>query len=180
VDLSQVSVGAHFAFGVDVVRTAFPWNHSSHASLPPPPPAGLPHNPVTEHRARPRVLIVDDDASTRELYSWCMAAAGWLVETASNGVEALHIAPVFEPDVIVMDLTLPVLDGLEAIRRLRREDDTRHVPIVALTGRDRSTAELAARVAGCDEFVVKPCDPELFRELLEAILRRRRDPGSVC
>jgi two-component system, cell cycle response regulator DivK len=114
------------------------------------------------------VLIVDDNEDTREMYAWCLRAAGWFVETVANGADALCAAPAFEPDVIVMDLGLPVVGGLDAIERLKREEDTKHVPIVALTG--YTTREREARAAGSDAFVVKPCEPDALRELLEAIV----------
>ena len=104
-------------------------------------------------RPRPRVLIVDDDVDTRDLYAWCMIASGWLVHAVANGAEALIAAPVVGPDVIVMDLHMPVLGGLDAIREIKRNDATKHVPIVACTALDRRSSEIDAMVAGCDEFV---------------------------
>jgi two-component system cell cycle response regulator DivK len=126
-------------------------------------------------RSRPRALIVDDDEDTRELYAWCMRAAGWVVEVAANGEEALLVASAFEPDVIVMDLRLPVIDGVEATRRLKVGARTRHVPIVAVSGADRSQVECTARDAGCDEFVMKPCPPEQLRALLDDVITRWGD-----
>ncbi len=125
-------------------------------------------------RARLRVLIVDDDEDTRDLYAWCMRAAGWFVQVASNGAEALLAASLYEPDVIVMDLHMPLLGGLDAVRLLRRDNDTKHVPIVACTALEPLTFEIEARDAGCDEFVPKPCEPEVLRDLLEAMVTRTR------
>jgi len=104
------------------------------------------------------------------MYAWCMRAAGWFVEALKDGGEALLFAPMLEPDVIVMDLRLPIVGGLEAIRRLKSEDDTKGILIVACTGFDRGTSETEARAAGCDEFVAKPCEPEVLRDLLEALV----------
>jgi two-component system cell cycle response regulator DivK len=129
----------------------------------------------TGTRRRPTVLIVDDDEDARELYAWCMRAAGWFVEAVPDAAEALFVAAVLEPDVIVMDLRLPVVGGVEAIRRLKGDDDTKHIPIVACTAFDRSTKEIEARAAGCDAFVAKPCDPEALRNLLEALVTDRSD-----
>jgi CheY-like chemotaxis protein len=119
------------------------------------------------------VLIVDDDFETREMYAWCMKAAGWFVQTVANGAEALIAAPEIEPDVIVMDLHLPVLNGLDAIRRIKLEEATKHVPIVACTGFDRRSSEIEAKDAGCEEFVAKPCEPEALRNLLQTLVARR-------
>jgi two-component system cell cycle response regulator DivK len=128
--------------------------------------------PDTRTRARPCVLIVDDDDDTRDMYAWCMRAGGWFVEAVADGAEALVVAPLLEPDVIVMDLRLPVLGGLEAIRRLKSEEDTKHIPIVAISGVDRNDGEIEAKAAGCDEFVAKPCHPETLRKLVETLAAR--------
>lgn len=126
--------------------------------------------PDSGTRPRPRVLLVDDDEDTREMYAWCMRAAGWIVEGAADGAEALLLAPAFEPDVIVMDLRLPVVDGIEATRRLKANDITRDISVVACSGIDLAQAEALARQAGCDEFVAKPCPPEDLRVLLENLV----------
>jgi CheY-like chemotaxis protein len=120
------------------------------------------------------VLIVDDDEDTRDLYAWCMMASGWFVHAVSNGAEALLSAPVVQPDVIVMDLHMPILGGLDAIRLMKRHDATKHVPIVACSAFDRRSNEIEAKVAGCEEFVPKPCEPEALRNLLEVIVGARR------
>ncbi len=134
-------------------------------------PSGLPDTGV---RARPCVLIVDDHDDTREMYAWCLRAAGWFVVGVADGAEALVAAPALEPDVIVMDLRLPVVGGLDAIRRLKDDEYTKHVPIVACTAFNRTTAEIEARAAGCDDFVTKPCEPEALRDRLEALVAGRR------
>jgi CheY-like chemotaxis protein len=92
------------------------------------------------------------------------------VEAVSDGEDALFVAAMFEPDAIVMDLRLPVVGGLEATRRLKRDSRTKHVPIVVCTGLTTLPAEIQARSAGCDEFVAKPCAPESLRELLENMI----------
>jgi len=125
---------------------------------------------------RPRVLIVEDHEDTSEMYAWCMRAAGWIVEVAHDGQEALTAASDFGPDVIVMDLRLPVLDGLDATRMLKSDPDTRLIPIVGCSGVDGPEAETLAREAGCDRFVAKPCPPEDLRTLLENIVRTEAPP----
>ncbi len=98
-----------------------------------------------------------------------MRAAGWLVEAVPNGEAALFVAAVLAPDAIILDLRPPVVSGLEAIRRLKRDEDTKHIPVVAISALAPSVGE-EARVAGCDEFVAKPLDPESLPDLLEALL----------
>jgi CheY-like chemotaxis protein len=121
------------------------------------------------------VLLVDDDEATRELYAWCLRAAGWIVEGVASGEDALLAARLFEPDVNVMDLRLPVIDGLEATRQPKSSDVTRDIPIVACSGFDLERAENLARQAGCDAFVAKPCAPDDLRALVERLLTRRQD-----
>lgn len=131
-----------------------------------------PRTPVTGTHPRPRVLIVDDEEDTRDMYAWCMRAAGWIVEAVANGEEALFLTPAFEPDVIVMDLRLPVIDGLQATRRLKANEATGHIPVVACSGLDWARVEALARQAGCDAFVAKPCQPEELRAVVEDLVRR--------
>jgi two-component system cell cycle response regulator DivK len=128
--------------------------------------------PDSSTRLRPRVLLVDDDESTRELYAWSLRAAGWIVECVASGEDALLAAPLFEPDVIVMDLRLPVVDGLEATRRLKASDLTRDIPVVAFSGFDVEQSDSLARQAGCDTFVAKPCPPDDLRAELERLVMR--------
>jgi CheY-like chemotaxis protein len=104
------------------------------------------------------------------MYAWCLRASHWVVEEAASGEEALFVAPTFRPDVIVMDIRLPGLDGLQATRWLKQHRTTKHIPIVACTGVERSRAEPRAIEAGCDDIVEKPCSPESLRNLLESFI----------
>jgi CheY-like chemotaxis protein len=131
----------------------------------------LSDSPKSGFRLRPRVLIVEDNDATREMYAWSLRAAGWHVEEAANGAAALYAAALLEPDVIVMDLRLPVLDGIETTRRLKETELTRHIPIVACSALDRAAAD--ALNAGCSAFVTKPCPPEDLRALVESLARNR-------
>jgi two-component system cell cycle response regulator DivK len=103
------------------------------------------------------------------MYAWCMRASGWNVAAVIDGEAALEAASTFEPDAIVMDLHLPVLDGIDAIRCLRGDARTARIPIVACTGIGRAH-EAEARAAGCDEFVAKPCPPDDLCALLERLI----------
>jgi two-component system cell cycle response regulator DivK len=115
------------------------------------------------------VLVVEDHEDTRDMFAWCMRAAGWQVDTAGNGLEALVAAAGTHPDVIVMDLDLPVLDGIDAARRLKADDATAAIPVVACTA---FTRQLHDRIyeAGFEALVPKPCLPEHLRELVEQVL----------
>jgi CheY-like chemotaxis protein len=120
-------------------------------------------------RAPRRVLVADDDRETREVLAVCLKSEGWLVSEAANGREALRAAASVFPHVIVMDVCMPVLDGLEAVARLKMDLDTRDIPVVLCTGLPRARVERRAREAGCARFLTKPCSPEHLLGLLEEL-----------
>jgi CheY-like chemotaxis protein len=117
-----------------------------------------------------KVLIVDDFEDNRAMYAEFLRYSGFEVIEASNGAEAIERATAGEPDVIVMDLSLPVLDGWEATRRLKADPRTRHIPVIALTGHALEGHSQGAREAGCDWFLAKPCLPETLLETLNDLL----------
>jgi len=103
------------------------------------------------------VLVVEDLEDTRDLVSDVLAAAGFQVVGAQNGIDAVDSAVKLLPDLILMDLSLPVMGGCEAARLLKSDTRTCDIPIVAVTG--WSSLLEQARAAGCDAFLVKPCEP---------------------
>jgi two-component system, cell cycle response regulator DivK len=125
---------------------------------------------------KPRVLLVDDYPDAREMYSEYLAFSGFEVIEATNGMEALQHAIDSEPDIILMDLSLPVMDGWEATRRLKADRRTAGIPVVALTGHALAGISEGARRAGCDAFVTKPCLPE---DLVKEIRKILEQPGST-
>jgi CheY-like chemotaxis protein len=114
---------------------------------------------MTDHNA-PLILVVDDYQDAREMYAEYLHFSGFRVAEARNGNEALQQAFDLKPDLILMDLSLPGMDGWEATRRLKADASTTHIPIVALTGHALAGASEGARRAGCDSFVTKPCLPD--------------------
>jgi len=125
---------------------------------------------------RPRVLLVDDYPDAREMYTEYLEFSGFDVVEAGNGMEALQRALDTTPDIILMDLSLPVMDGWEATRRLKADKCTASIPVVALTGHALADISEGAKRAGCDAFVTKPCLPEdLVREIRRI---RDRPPAS--
>src|SRR3954465_4474030 len=131
---------------------------------------------------RPRVLLVDDYPDAREMYAEYLEFSGFDVIEAANGMEALQRAADTQPDIVLMDLSLPVMDGWEATRRLKADKRTEHIPVVALTGHALAGISEGAKKAGCDAFVTKPCLPEdLGREIkriLDAPSRSRKPRRS--
>lgn len=117
----------------------------------------------------PLVLVVDDVAHGREIFAEYLEFRGFRVATAADGLEALDKAFELLPDVILMDLSLPELDGWEATKRLKGDDRTRNIPVIALTAHALASAHDKAKAAGCDSVVTKPCVPKD----LEAEVRRQ-------
>jgi CheY-like chemotaxis protein len=118
----------------------------------------------------PTVLIVDDFEDSRTMYAAFLRFSGYGVVEAANGLEAIEQATAVLPDVIVMDLSLPELDGWEATRRIKSEPRTGRIPIVALTGHTLEGPARDARRAGCDAFLAKPCLPDTLLETIRALL----------
>jgi CheY-like chemotaxis protein len=106
---------------------------------------------------KPLVLLVDDAEDTRTFYRDFLIHRGYRVLTAANGAEAVELALLRLPDVIVMDLQMPDLDGIEATRQLRKDPRTRGIPVVAVTGHAWKTVARVAAQAGFAAFVTKPC-----------------------
>jgi two-component system cell cycle response regulator DivK len=117
----------------------------------------------------PLVLVVDDVAHGREIFAEYLEFRGFRVATAEDGLEAMEKAFDLRPDVILMDLSLPGIDGWEATRRLKQDERTRAIPIIALTAHALASAHDKAMEVGCDAVVTKPCIPKD----LEAEVRRQ-------
>jgi CheY-like chemotaxis protein len=114
---------------------------------------------MTEQKT-PLILVVDDYQDAREMYAEYLQFSGFRVAEARNGNEAVDQAFALKPDLILMDLSLPGMDGWEATKRLKADERTRRIPIVALTGHALAGASEGAKKAGCDAFVTKPCLPD--------------------
>jgi two-component system cell cycle response regulator DivK len=124
----------------------------------------------------PLVLVVEDYQDAREMYAAYLEFSGYRIAEATNGIEAIEKAKELMPDIILMDLALPRMDGWEATRRLKMDERTRHIPILALTGHALEGHADGAREAGCDAFVTKPCLPdELVEEIKRMLTVRRPD-----
>jgi two-component system cell cycle response regulator DivK len=122
---------------------------------------------------RPVVLVVDDFTGAREVYARLLKASGFEVEVASSGEEAIEKAAEAQPDLVLMDLVMPGVDGWEAIRRLRLNQRTRDTRILIITGTTNSEAAQTAKRAGCDAFLLKPVLPETLIEVVRGVLAKR-------
>lgn len=130
--------------------------------------------PRTPSRPRkpPFILIVEDNPDEQYLYARHFLSRGFRVQTADDGEAAISRVIEFKPDVVLMDLSLPRLDGWEATRRLKKESRTAHIPVVACTGHVFGASVERALEAGCDAYVVKPCLPEDLFKVVHDVLSR--------
>jgi two-component system response regulator MprA len=123
-----------------------------------------------------RVLIVEDDADIADVLRRSLRNEGYEVRTSADGVEALDIASGFIPDLVVLDLGLPVMDGVEVCRRLRSDGD---VPILMLTARAETEDRVTGLDSGADDYLVKPFERQELLARIRALLRRRPPRGAA-
>jgi len=122
---------------------------------------------------KPRVLVVDDEEDILELVRYNLAKEGCRVSCVASGEAALSAARQETPDLIVLDLLLPGVDGLEVCRILRRDPRTSHVPILMLTAKGEEADVVAGLELGADDYVTKPFSPRVLVARVKAVLRRR-------
>lgn len=128
-------------------------------------------DPEVERSPRvPLVLVVDDTPEVREVYRYALSNAGLRVETAEGGLDGIIKSTCLRPDVVVMDLYMPGLDGLRTTRCLKADPRTRPIPVILCTS---EAAEDSAREAGCDDFLRKPCP---IADFTRAVKRHARVP----
>jgi CheY-like chemotaxis protein len=115
------------------------------------------------------VLLVDDVCDSREMYAFFLRASGYAVHEAGDGSDALEMAVEFRPDVIVMDLSLPFVDGFSAIERLSTHVETAAIPIVVLSARTFPADEARARAVGAAAFLAKPSAPDILARTVRVV-----------
>jgi len=119
-----------------------------------------------------KILIVDDEPDIVELLHYNLTREGYAVAQAENGIKAIEMAQVFKPDVILMDVMMPVLDGIAACRQLREMSEFKNTHVIFLTARAEEFSEVAAFDAGADDFITKPIKPRALLSRLAAYARR--------
>lgn len=120
-----------------------------------------------------KVMVVEDFEDNRFMMRRLLEMSGYSVVEAMNGEEAVEIARREQPSLILMDLSLPLLDGLAATRRIRQHEELRNVPIVAVSAHDTADFHADALAAGCNDYVTKPIDFEQLEGLLIRLLPKR-------
>lgn len=122
---------------------------------------------------QPVILAADDDADIRELVAFRLERSGYTVLQAADGEEALALALEHKPDLAVLDVMMPKMDGFEVVRRLRAEEATKRMPIIMLTARAQDSDVEEGFESGADDYLRKPFSPQELRARVQAILGRR-------
>lgn len=121
----------------------------------------------------PKILIVDDEPDIIEFIRYNLVRDGYLCESAQNGREAVNRAISFKPDLIIMDVMMPEMDGIEACRRIKANPGTKDVYVMFLTARNEEFSEIAAFEAGGDDYVSKPVKLRALNSRIKSVLKRR-------
>ncbi|MCK4305938.1 MAG: response regulator [Candidatus Eisenbacteria sp.] len=127
--------------------------------------------------ASKHILVVEDEQDIRELLEYNLSREGFTVSCAGCGEDGLELAQAKRPDLVVLDLMLPGIDGLEVCRRLRKDPDSENIPIVMLTAKGEESDIVAGLEVGADDYVTKPFSAKVLISRIRAVLRRnRREP----
>ena len=126
-----------------------------------------------------RILVVDDDRNLRKIIQTNLELAGYDVSTAANGEDALRVLATMQPDLVVLDVMMPLMDGYEVARRIRRHPANTHVPIIMLTAKSEVEDKLAGFEAGADDYITKPFGPQELLARVRAKLRRVEVDSSL-
>lgn len=131
---------------------------------------------VSSKNMPPKILIVDDEPDIIEFIKYLLEREDYIVETAVNGAEAIQKSKSFKPELILMDVMMPVMDGIEACRQIKLLPELKGVFIVFLTARSEEFSEIAGFEAGADDYINKPVKPRVLLSRLKAILKRGKNP----
>lgn len=128
--------------------------------------------------AKQKILVVDDENDILDIISYNLSKEGYQVTTASNGKEAIETAKEINPDLIILDVMMPVMDGIEACRIMRAMPEFKHTFMVFLTARSEEYSEIAGFHVGADDYIAKPIKPRALMSRINAILRRNVSEAS--
>jgi two-component system, OmpR family, alkaline phosphatase synthesis response regulator PhoP len=119
-----------------------------------------------------RILLVDDEPDILEFMGYNLRHENYLVETAQSGIEAIQVAKSFRPDLILLDVMMPGMDGIETCEHIRRTPEIKDVLIAFLTARSEDYSQLSGFAAGGDDYIIKPMKPKILSSRIKALLRR--------
>jgi CheY-like chemotaxis protein len=131
-------------------------------------------DPARDYEGRARVLLVEDTEDNRFMMRRLLELSGFNVAEATNGAEAVRSAEFERPEIILMDLSLPILDGIAATRRIRQLPELEDVPIIAVSAHDTADFHAEALAAGCNAYVTKPIDYSDLESLITLLLTKSK------
>ena len=125
-----------------------------------------------------KILVVDDDEDIVELLIYNLQKEGYIVDSANNGKEGIQKARTFAPDLVLMDIMMPVMDGIEAGRQIKADKELREIHVIYLTARAEEFSEIAAFEAGADDYLTKPIKPRALMSRINAFFRKELQKSS--
>lgn len=126
-----------------------------------------------------RILLVDDEPDILEIISYNLIQEGYQVITAENGIEAIELARKEKPHLIILDVMMPEMDGIEACERIRKFPELQETVITFLTARSEDYSQMAGFEVGADDYITKPIKPKVLMSKVKALLRRFREDGTT-
>lgn len=126
-----------------------------------------------------KILLVDDDSDILEFLSYNIKQDGYKIETAENGIEALEKLKFFKPDLIILDVMMPEMDGIETCEKIRKQPEFNNVIITFLTARSEDYSQIAGFDSGADDYITKPIRPKLLMSKIKSLLRRKDLPEEI-
>src|SRR5713101_6095368 len=136
------------------------------------------HSPLNAAMTKQRILIIEDERALTDVLTYNLQREGYETVIAHDGQEGLRKAQTLLPDLVILDLMLPILNGLEVCRELRAGERTRHIPILMLTAKAEETDQVVGFSLGADDYVTKPFSVKVLMERIKALLRRRESDGE--
>src|SRR5690606_35746894 len=130
--------------------------------------------------ANQKILVVDDERDIVELISYSLTKEGYQVYRAYNGKECIEVAKEVNPDLIILDVMMPEMDGIEACRLMRNMPEFKHTFVVFLTARSEEYSEIAGFHVGADDYIAKPIKPRALMSRINAILRRNAPENNMA
>lgn len=127
--------------------------------------------------AEPHVLIIDDSLAETRIFTALLEKRGYRVSVACNGQEGIQVAKARQPDVIIMDVVMPLVNGFQATRELTRNAETAHIPIVVCSSKSAETDRLWAMRQGAKAYLVKPVEPKRLLNTIEQFINRKNPHG---
>ncbi|MCL4159034.1 UNVERIFIED_CONTAM: hypothetical protein GTU68_066538 [Idotea baltica] len=125
-----------------------------------------------------KILLVDDEPDILEIVSYNLLNEGYQIETASNGIEAINTAKNWHPHLILLDIMMPGMDGIEACEKIREINELKHVIIAFFTARNEDYSQLAGFEAGADDYITKPVKPKVLVSKVKSLLRRLKEDDA--